>query len=93
MRVLGAEMVTDGLEFGVFQETLHDPFAELFAAMSGIDDDVTYPREGGVIGDSTDETDLFAIMNETKTRGVPDAFGNYVARPVIGPVSRVEQSA
>src|SRR5882762_5390406 len=93
MRVLGAEMMADGLEFGMFEETLHQPFAEPFAAVIWMHDDIAQPGERGVIGNTASEADLLSLMEQAEANGVANGFFDDFAGTVVGPVSGMEHGA
>src|SRR5436190_17807153 len=77
----------------MFEETLHHPFTEPFAAMFGTHDDVAQPGKRGVIRDTANEADLLSLMEQAEANGVADGFFDHGARTVIGPVSGVEHGA
>ena len=52
MGILGAQMVADGLEIGMFEKTFHHPFPQALAAIIGMDDDIAQPGERGMVGDA-----------------------------------------
>ena len=92
MGVLGAEVMADGLHIRMFQETLHDPFAEPFASMIGMNDHVTDPSKGGLVGHAANESNQFPFVNEAQAGRVLDAFLDYIARAIVGPVGGMKQA-
>ena len=93
MRIPGAKMVADGLEVGVFQKTLHHPFAESFTPMIGMDNDIANPGEGRVIGDATNETDLLSVVEQMEADRMANGFFDHRTGTIVGPISGVKQVA
>ena len=77
----------------MFEETLHHPFAESFAAMIGMHDDIAQPGEGGVISDTASEADLAPVVEQVEADGVADALFDHGARAVMGPIRGMEHGA
>ena len=91
--VLGAKVVADRLDTGMFEETLHDPFAQPPAPMIRMHDDIADPGEGGVIGDAANDPDLPSLMQKTQADGMADGLFDHGTRTVIRPVGGMKQSA
>jgi len=91
--VLGAEVMTDSLHLRMFQETLDDPFAKPFASMIGMNDHVTDPSKGGLVGHAPNESNQLTFVNEAEAGRVSDAFFDYFTRAIVGPVGGVKQAA